>query len=293
MQEMKSMASADAAQNPVGMHPPTVTITGESKRGRTARSRAMVYSILAQALSSPSEALCSAVREGALSALFGIALDDAPPAHRRMIETGLLESFTATCGNESFTSSILAEYTRLFSSNLHCMQYEADYLGRTAEHSVHVIAAIAGMYSTFGVRLADTVGERPDHIAVELDFMNFLAAKEAHASDRNQDANARLCRRAQAHFLSQHLARWGSIFARSLAEATTASFYRSICELLDRFLTAETRYFKIGRSPLVAPQEASASEKCGCNHCSGADAEQPKELVQLTGLIQDMMRRSD
>ena len=293
MQEMKSITSADASQNPVGMLSPTVAITGESKRGRTAQSRAMVYSILAQALSSPSEALCSAVMEGALSALLGVALEDAPPVHRRMIEADLLESFTAISANESFPSSVLVEYTRLFSSNLHCMQYEADYLGRTAEHSVHVIAAIAGMYSTFGVRLADTVGERPDHIAVELDFMNFLAAKEAHASDGNQDANAKLCRRAQVYFLSKHLARWGSIFAGSLAEATTAPFYRSTCELLDRFLTAETRYFKIKIPQPAVAQETSASEKCGCNHCSGPDTEQPNELVQLTGLVQEMMRRSD
>lgn len=291
MQEMKSMASAGAVQNSAGMLPSTAAMAGESKRGRTARSRAMVYSILAQALSSPSEALCLAVREGALSALLGVALEDAPPAHRRMIEAGLLESFTAI-GDESLAGAILAEYTRLFSSNLHCMQYEADYLGRNAENSVHVIAAIASMYSTFGVRLADTVGERPDHIAVELDFMNFLAAKEAYASDRNQVANAGLCRRAQVYFLSKHLARWGSMFAGNLAQATTASFYRSICELLDRFLAAEARYFKIEISPVV-PQETNASEKCGCNHCSEANAEQPKELVQLTGLIQEMMSRSD
>ncbi|MBZ5493831.1 MAG: molecular chaperone TorD family protein [Acidobacteriia bacterium] len=292
MQEMKSMASAGAMQNSAGMLPSTNTMAGESKRGRTARSRAMVYSILAQALSSPSEALCLAVREGALSALLGVALEDAPPAHRRMIEAGLLESFTAISGDESFAGAILAEYTRLFSSNLHCMQYEADYLGRNAENSVHVIAAIASMYSTFGVRLADTVGERPDHIAVELDFMNFLAAKEAYASDRNQVANAGLCRRAQVYFLSKHLARWGRMFAGNLAQATIASFYRSICELLDRFLAAETRYFKIEISP-VMPQETNASEKCGCNHCSGTNAEQPKELVQLTGLVQEMMSRSD
>ena len=199
----------------------------------------------------------------------------------------------ALSSKESFASSILAEYTRLFSANLHCLQYEADYLSRTAEHSVHVIAAIAGMYSTFGVRVADTAGERPDHIAVELDFMSFLAAKEAYASDCNQTANARLCRRAQVHFLNTHLARWGSLFAGNLAEATTAPFYRSTCELLDRFLAAEAAYFKIEISLPEAPQETNASENCGCNHCSGTGGEQSQELVQLTGLIQEMMRRSD
>lgn len=292
MQEMKSMASTGAMQNSAGMLPSNAAMAGESKRGRTARSRAMVYSILAQALSSPSDALCSAVREGALSVLLGVALDEAPPAHRRMIEPGLLESFTSISGDESFPGAILAEYTRLFSSNLHCMQYEADYLGRNAENSVHVIAAIASMYSTFGVRLADTVGERPDHIAVELDFMNFLAAKEAYASDKSQVANAGLCRRAQVYFLSKHLARWGRMFASNLAQVTTEPFYRSICELLDRFLAAETRYFKIEITP-VGPQETNASEKCGCNHCSGTNAEQPNELVQLAGLVQEMMSRSD
>jgi TorA maturation chaperone TorD len=287
------MASTIAMQDSAGMSPHNAAGAGESKRGRTARSRAMIYSILAQALSSPTEALCLAVREGAICALLGIAVDDAPAAHGRRIDASLLESFTALSSDESFASSILAEYTRLFSANLHCLQYEADYLSRTAEHSVHVIAAIAGIYSTFGVRVADTVGERPDHIAVELDFMSLLAAKEAYASDCNQNANARLCRRAQVHFLNTHLARWGSMFAVNLAEATTSPFYRSMCELLDRFLAAEAAYFKIEIPPLEAPQETNASEKCGCNHCSGAGAEQSKELVQLTGLVQEMMRKSD
>lgn len=285
MPETKSMAANGQTHNPTASKK-------ESGRGRAARGRAMIYSILAQALACPGEALCSGVAEGAFSALLGYALAEAPAGHRRAIEADLVQSFTAGAEGGTFATSILIEYTRLFSANLHCLQYEADYLARNSDNSVHVIAAIAGFYSTFGVRLAESAGERPDHIAAELDFMNFLAAKEAHAGISRQTANARLCRRAQVHFFGRHLSRWGSLFAGNLAEATTLPFYRSTCELLTRFLAAEAEYLGIEPFRQDIQAEAEASEKCGCSHCTGTSPEQSGELVQLAGPIEKTMREA-
>lgn len=286
MLETNPVITADAAANPEHMFSAALAQSG---RGRMAQSRAMVYSILAQALSSPGEALGSCVVEGALSALLGMALAEAPAEHQRMIQADLLDSFSVA-KEENFSSSILAEYTRLFSANLQCLQYEADYLGHSAENSVHVIASIASIYSTFGVRLANTVAERPDHIAVELDFMSFLAAKEAYASDHDQIENAETCREAQIYFFSRHLSRWGTTFAANLAEATALPFYRSTCELLDRFLTAERAYLKVELSA-PAIHEEKAPEKCGCSNCLGDAQTQPAELVQISSLLKEMMNR--
>jgi putative dimethyl sulfoxide reductase chaperone len=245
------------------------------------RSRAMIYSLLSQALSSPSAMLCDAVQEGIFFELVKFAIARTAPAHRRMIAAGLVKSFSPAAHQGRFAEDVMIEYTRLFSANLQCLQYEADYLGRNADNSVHVIAAIAGMYSTFGVRVTDGAGERPDHIAVELDFMNHLSSREAYALEKDQTENALLCRDAQAHFFSRHLSRWATSFADNLAEATTLPFYRSVCELLHSFLKAEGKYLGVVLSQPPTDSEIKAAERCGCSHCGGESMAKPGGLTQF------------
>jgi putative dimethyl sulfoxide reductase chaperone len=251
----------------------------ERARGRTARCRSMLYSMLAQALCSPSEGLCSAVEEGEFFELVGFAVAGLPPKNRQELGACTLDRLVPGEGGVSFAESILLEYTRLFSQNLHCPQYEADYLAPNADNAVHVIAKVANMYSIFGMRLATDAAERPDHIAVELDFMNLLAAKEAHASHRGQAGNARLCRRAQARFLSDHLSRWGSAFARSLGEVSLLPFYRGVAELLEDFIVAEAKYLRVERRTDPFEQEVAV-----CNQSP------TRELIKITGLGKTALR---
>lgn len=283
-QEAKIL-TADSAPSPVRV----------TEGSRIARSRAMMYSILAQALSSPSVSMCSAVEEGVFTALLDYALAGMPASHRQAFdEPGFLDKFGADLDDRPFAEAILIEYTRLFASNLHCPQYEADYLARNSDSAVHFIARVVSMYSTFGVKPANDLGERPDHIAVELDFMNFLATKEAHAKERKQAGHARLCRRAQAKFFSDHLSLWGSAFARNLGEVTSLSFYHGIRDLLEAFLLAEAKYLKVeSKAPSIEAEKSDASQDCGCNRCAGAASEQPKELISIAGLGREAVDRRD
>jgi TorA maturation chaperone TorD len=70
------------------------------------------------------------------------------------------------------------------------------------------LADIAGFYRAFGVEITPGT-ERPDHIAVELEFMHLLAVKEVVAAGREDGGeHARICRDARATFFRDHLGRW-------------------------------------------------------------------------------------
>jgi nitrate reductase assembly molybdenum cofactor insertion protein NarJ len=82
------------------------------------------------------------------------------------------------------------------------------------------LADLAGFYQAFGFRMGGKVRERPDHIAVELEFMYLLCLKEAYARAHGSIEQAEITRKAQAAFLKDHLGTWIDAFAASLLIAS-------------------------------------------------------------------------
>ncbi len=89
-------------------------------------------------------------------------------------------------------------------------------------------------YSFFDLKRAGSA-ELPDHIAVELDFMHFLAWRE-HLHDGDAEAIASL-RRAQRDFVSRHLQPVAAGLASALAHR--ADRYAVAPRLLSAFLDEE------------------------------------------------------
>lgn len=270
--------------------PPTidevpVAGTGVHPRVRFARCRAMLYSVLAQSLSSPTRSLCDAMERGEIAGLVEQAIAVLPAFYLRGMDTDFLEQFAWTENAGSFEHAIGIEYTRLFALNIHCPQYEADYSGHSAFHWSQVISGVSSMYSLFGVRLGDGAAERPDHIAVELDFMNLLAAREARALEVKDGERAGVCRNAQKIFFAAHVARWGGGFARKLKEEARIDFYHGVARLLDAFLRVEARYLKaeLADAEVAAPAAEAAAGQDAASGCGCSEKEPLRsELVQLT-----------
>lgn len=82
------------------------------------------------------------------------------------------------------------------------------------------LADLAGFYQAFGFRMGGKVRERPDHIAVELEFMYLLCLKEAYADVHGLGEQVEIARHAQAAFLKDHLGTWIEAFAASLLLAS-------------------------------------------------------------------------
>jgi TorA maturation chaperone TorD len=231
--------------------------------------------MLARALSPPTRTLCTAIADGLFCLAVQEALARIPAVHRMRFDASLACKLAVGEDVDTLSDAMLIEYTRLFSTGLLCPHYEADFVAADSFRSMHIIADVARMYAAFGVRVANMAAERPDHIAVELEFMNWLASKEGYAAQHRQIGNVKLCRRAQRLFFQEHLGCWGRAAARTLREAAKLGFYQGIGELLERLLGAEAQFLHVELNTtemqghaLASGQHVNAAEKSACEQCS-------------------------
>lgn len=191
--------------------------------------RSCVYAILSLSLSFPEERFHSDIRRGfwmeSLAAASGRLPYPLPlPAQRE---------FRAPEEFDTFQS----EYIRLFQVGgragppcpLHAGHYGNDRL-RTLETLVRY-------YNFFGVQAEE--GLMPDHITVELEFMQFLAESESEAQ---APADIRSLLRAQVDFLLDHLHSWWPRLQQKLMQQQPLPFYKSLTESTSRFLRADLTY---------------------------------------------------
>lgn len=97
--------------------------------------------------------------------------------------------------------------------------------------------AAQARYADTGLTVA--VSEPPDHITVELEFMHYLAGREAQALARGDEATAASLAGAQRQFLAEHLGAWAPAFCADVALGAQTAFYRALADCLLSFLAAE------------------------------------------------------
>jgi DMSO reductase family type II enzyme chaperone len=175
-----------------------------------------------------------------------------------------------------------ATYQRSFtlSYNEDCPLYETAFSARHIFQQTQQQADIAGFYRAFGV---DPHAERPDHLALELEFLYLVALKEAWArADREADHIA-VCRDAQRSFLREHLSRWAPQIAGRIALAGRGTFYESAARLLRAFLEAEERYMRLGKVEPFSEEPILIADEPGEFTCPMVDTFVPVDIQPLQG----------
>ena len=128
-------------------------------------------------------------------------------------------------------------YVRLFvvSPDGLCPPYASHYLAPQAP--AQVMAEVEAEYARAGFSVPPSLGEPPDHVAVELEFMSLLCAEEAEAWSRRRprDAMQRLDRKAS--FLDHHLSRWFPEFSGQVATLDGGGFYALATDAAWAFVT--------------------------------------------------------
>ena len=119
------------------------------------------------------------------------------------------------------------------------MSYETEYGLPHEYRQSQEMADIAGFYRAFGFNLGGEVRERPDHVAVELEFMHILALKEAYAFETNISEHVEICAEAQGKFLQAHLGRWVNLFAQSVAHNAPDSLYVPLAQFTADFVQVD------------------------------------------------------
>ena len=79
----------------------------------------------------------------------------------------------------------------------------------------------------------------PDHISVELEFMQQVTLAEEKAWEDGDRNLALVCLEKENEFIEEHLARWVPIFCEKVIKEAELSFYREMAGLTQKFLEFE------------------------------------------------------
>ncbi len=109
-----------------------------------------------------------------------------------------------------------------------CPPYESAMLSPTGQPDALLMARIEAAYSAIGLAPSPDLGELPDHVSIELEFMAMLCGQEAAAWDVDDVPSAVKAMRRAKRFLDGHLSTWLPAFARQLASADKDGFYRTV-----------------------------------------------------------------
>ncbi len=142
------------------------------------------------------------------------------------------------------------------------------------------MADVAGFYRAFGLTPAARDHERPDHLALELEFMAFVLMKQRLALETAADSpdnrdQAELCEETLRAFFRDHLAWWTPAFTLGLRRKAEHGLYAALGQALAAFITSERIRFSLPppRLPLQPELIERSDEQEGCMSCAaGAGA---------------------
>lgn len=168
-----------------------------------------------------------------------------------------------------------------------CPLYETEYCPQTfSVYRSQQMADIAGFYRAFGLQPSRDVPERPDHLAIELEFMAHLIAREQRAQDSQRPEaveRAGVSRDAQRGFVGDHLAWWVPAFAFALRRASDGiedlkqlteppnSFFGVLGQCLSCFMAVERAV--LGISPPTELVQTRVTTEPGAGDCDSCRAE--------------------
>jgi DMSO reductase family type II enzyme chaperone len=89
-------------------------------------------------------------------------------------------------------------------------------------------------YNHFGLTLSESPHELPDHLTTELEFLHFLAFREAQSLEQGDDPGA--YQRAQRDFLARHLGRWIPKMREKMERKDPMPFFLELVRRLESFL---------------------------------------------------------
>jgi DMSO reductase family type II enzyme chaperone len=112
-----------------------------------------------------------------------------------------------------------------------------------------IMEELVRFYEHFG--LQPDPGDQPDHLCAELEFMHYLAFKEAAALSKGGPAEAFVL--AQRDFLERHLCRWLPRLRQRLetlepgrvsADLSAPPFYAALTRFAEAFAAADRAFLK-------------------------------------------------
>jgi TorA maturation chaperone TorD len=205
--------------------------TDWKKAADSAQLRSNMYGLLATVFrEEPTEALIKELRGPRLSGVFS----------DMGVELG--ETFS-NISDSAVAEALGLEFTRLFiGPGPHVSAHEsvfAEMDGGTSSLWGRKTVEVKNFIETAGLGYQPEYSGIPDHVSVELEFMQKLTAWEAEKWTQQDRKSAEYCSTVQRLFLNQHLLCWLPQFCDAVMEQAELPFYRSMSELTRNYLEFE------------------------------------------------------
>lgn len=143
-------------------------------------------------------------------------------------------------GNTS-PEALAVEHARLFIGpfQLVAPPYGSVYLDEARTVMGASTAKVAAFYHNCGLALAEDFHELPDHFAVELEFMSFLAFKQREAEVAGDADEVSRILALQQEFLGRFLMPWLEPFTAAVIVDGEAPFYQAVAQCTAAFITSD------------------------------------------------------
>jgi len=145
--------------------------------------------------------------------------------------------------------NLAIEYTRLFvGPGKHISPHESVHHKKEGVQSGQLwgelTAQVKKIIESSGLEYKSEFTGMPDHISVELEFMQRVVQREAQAWIADDDETALLCLKNEKKFVYQHLLGWIPGFCEKVIEAAEMPFYREMARLTRSFIEFEKQELK-------------------------------------------------
>jgi DMSO reductase family type II enzyme chaperone len=196
-------------------------------------TRFAMYATLARALEFPGRDFHQEMRDGYFRDGVTAMLGGLPYGVARVDTAGLRDDVEYI--------DFQAEYIRLFDVGAVRPPFPL-YAGEWGTTRKRAMEDALRFYHFFGMKLDESCRELPDHVTVQLEFMQVLAFTEGTIRASGDDALPFL--RAERDFLERHPGRWWPLLRRKMASYDPLPFYAALTALADAFFAAELRYLR-------------------------------------------------
>ncbi len=150
---------------------------------------------------------------------------------------------------EELLENLAVEYARLFvGPGKHISPHESVHHkkegGQSGQLWGELTAEVKRIIESSGLEYKSEFTGMPDHISVELEFMQHVVQREAQAWEADDDKTAMLCLKNEKDFVDEHLFGWIPDFCEKVIETAEPPFYREMARLTRRFIEFEKKELK-------------------------------------------------
>lgn len=200
-----------------------------------AMARSRIYALLAKGFRYPDAENFSQLAEGAYAEAIAGALDVCAAD-----KVGDFRESLAKLQSAGSRGDLEAAYISAFETNMpepSVSLYEGSH--HLQGNKPGLLLELKSFYRVFGLTIADAENDLEDALTAELEFMQFLTAKQAQAEQGALDKSPYL--RAQRDFLQRHLAAWLPALDVEAESKLKHPFYRALTALANDFVALDVK----------------------------------------------------